>query len=397
MTDARTAPPNREEQTPQATLLLVDDVADNLLALEAALSPLGHRTVLAHSGEEALRHLLKDDDFATIILDVQMPGLDGFETAAEIRKRQRTSEVPILFLTAINRDEVHLLQGFAAGGVDYIFKPVDPELLRAKVSVFVRIYMADRRLRQQAAELHHQAAELARSNADLDQFASVVSHDLVEPLNVITGHLELLVDHLGDNLDGPSQRWVDRINSCATRMSALVDDLLSYARTSGLEDTSGAPTSTALSDALADALENLHSSIEACGAKIDVQSILPSVVGTRRELTQMFQNLVGNSIRHRGDHSPTVVIEAIEADEDDGRVTVRIADDGPGVSPAQMERIFGIFERTGDQPAPSSGLGLAICRKIVTRLDGRIWMEANPGRGVSVLFTLNRAGPAPIE
>jgi two-component system, sensor histidine kinase and response regulator len=400
MTEARTATSAREEHPPQATLLLVDDVPDNLFALDAALSPLGHRTVLARSGEEALRHLLKDEDFATIILDVQMPGLDGFETAAEIRRRERTSDVPILFLTAINRDEVHLLKGFEAGGVDYIFKPVDPELLRAKVSVFVRIYMADRRLRRQAAELRRQAAELARSNADLDQFASVVSHDLVEPLNVITGHLELLVDHLGGNLDPPAQRWVERINSCATRMSALVDDLLSYARTSSLEERSGSPasTSTALGDPLADALENLHSSIVACGARIEVRSPLGVVVGTRRELTQVFQNLVGNSIRHRGDLPPTVVIEAVEAVEAvEDLVTVRIADDGPGVSPAQMERIFGIFERSGDQPAPSSGLGLAICRKIVTRLGGRIWMEANPDRGVSVLFSLRRAGTAEFE
>jgi signal transduction histidine kinase len=158
---------------------------------------------------------------------------------------------------------------------------------------------------------------------------------------------------------------------------------------------------------LADALENLHSSILACGATIEVRAPLPIVVGSRRELTQVFQNLVGNSIRHRGDGSPTVVIEAVEEGEGDALdrgdgtggdfVTVRIADDGPGVSPAQMERIFGAFERSGDQPAPSSGLGLAICRKIVTRLGGRIWMEVNPDRGVSVLFSLRRAGPAEFE
>ncbi len=111
----------------------------------------------------------------------------------------------------------------------------------------------------------------------------------------------------------------------------------------------------------------------------------------------MFQNLVGNSIRHRADHNPTVVIAATDAEEDEHRVTVRVADDGPGVSPAQMGRVFGIFERSGDQPAPSSGLGLAICRKIVTRLGGRIWMEANAGPGVSVLFSLDRASPSEYE
>src|SRR5205814_1779751 len=112
---------------------------ENLLALEAVLQPLGHRMVRARSGEEALRHLLVDD-FAVIVLDVQMPGMDGFETAAQIKERERNRDVPILFLTAMSREPAHRMQGFAAGAVDYIFKPVEPDLVRAKVVVFVELY-----------------------------------------------------------------------------------------------------------------------------------------------------------------------------------------------------------------------------------------------------------------
>ena len=372
------APPTTDD----VALLLVDDVAENLVALEAALAPLGHRMVRARSGEEALRHLLREDDFAAIVLDVQMPGLDGFQTAEAIRRRERSNRVPILFLTAISRDEDHRLKGFAAGAVDYIFKPVDPDVLRAKVSVFVELYLKERQLRAQQEQLRQRGAELARSNADLEQFASVVSHDLQEPLHVIAGHLELLSERLGDGLDGESRVWIDRMLACAERMSGLLNDLLALSR---MTADRREPAVVPLGDALSDALANLERSVTESGTRVRVPRPLPSAVGSRRELGQVFQNVVGNAIRHRGDHPPTV---EVTAEESDGLVTVSVSDDGPGVPVAQMERVFGLFERAGEQPRPTSGLGLAICRKIVTRLGGRIWMEPRPGGGVTVRFAL---------
>jgi len=130
-----------------SNILLVDDRSENLLALEAILEPLGHRLVSVISGEEALRQLLREE-FAVILLDVQMPGLDGFETAELIKRRDRTRHVPILFLTAISKDAQHVFRGYQTGAVDYIFKPFDPEILRSKVAVFI--------------ELHEQRQELAR-------------------------------------------------------------------------------------------------------------------------------------------------------------------------------------------------------------------------------------------
>jgi CheY-like chemotaxis protein len=139
----------------KAKILLVDDRPENLLALEAILSALDQTLVRASSGEEALKALLTDD-FAVILLDVQMPGMDGFETAAHIKRRERTRDIPIIFLTAINHGPHHTFRGYAAGAVDYISKPFDPWVLRAKVSVFVELYMKNLQLREQAALLRGQ-------------------------------------------------------------------------------------------------------------------------------------------------------------------------------------------------------------------------------------------------
>jgi CheY-like chemotaxis protein len=136
----------------QAKILLVDDRPDNLLALSAILSSLGHDLVRAHSGEEALKAMLSDD-FALVILDVQMPGMDGYATATHIKRRERTRSVPIIFLTATYSDPQDAFRGYAAGAVDYITKPFDPWVLRAKVNVFVDLYLKNRQLREQAALL----------------------------------------------------------------------------------------------------------------------------------------------------------------------------------------------------------------------------------------------------
>ncbi|WP_130798115.1 response regulator [Streptomyces otsuchiensis] len=139
----------------KAKILLVDDRPENLLALEAILSALDQTLVRASSGEDALKALLTDD-FAVILLDVQMPGMDGFETAAHIKRRERTRDIPIIFLTAINHGPHHTFRGYAAGAVDYISKPFDPWVLRAKVSVFVDLYEKNLKLREQAALLRRE-------------------------------------------------------------------------------------------------------------------------------------------------------------------------------------------------------------------------------------------------
>src|SRR4051794_36456341 len=149
-------------------ILLVDDRQENLLALEAVLEPLGENLLHAQSGEEALRRLLHDD-VAVILLDVQMPGLDGFETAAHIKQRERTRHIPIVFLTAINREPAHAFRGYAAGAVDYLSKPFDPWVLRAKVAVFVELFEKTQLLAQQTELLRRQMAAGEPSLRDSDE------------------------------------------------------------------------------------------------------------------------------------------------------------------------------------------------------------------------------------
>jgi len=364
-------------------LLIVDDVPENLLAVEAALEPLGHRCIRASSGEEALKHLLTDD-VAVIVLDVQMPGMDGFETAIAIKQRERSRDIPIVFLTAINREDDHRLRGYETGAVDYLFKPVAPDLLRAKVGVFLELHLKSRLLAEQGRALAQRTYELERSNADLEQFSYVASHDLQEPLRVISGYLELLEDHLGDALDDDAKGWIGRCTRAAERMSSLITDLLTYARAGS---GGGEPAPVDLDDALRRALDALDLSLRDAGAEVDAGTL-----GTARavpgDVERVLQNLVANSLKNRGDEPLVVRVRSTEVD---GCVEVAVADNGTGVSEGDLERVFGRFERLGDQPYPGTGLGLAVCRRLVDRAGGAIRMERNdPDPGVTVRFTLPR-------
>src|SRR5437868_5488310 len=193
-----------------AKILLVDDRAENLVALEAALRPLDQELVSAHSGEEALRCLL-NDEFAVILLDVQMPGMDGFETAAHIKERERSRHIPIIFLTAISRELHQQLRGYEVGAVDYLAKPFDPWVLRSKVAVFVDLYEKTRRVEAQADQL-------SRSNTELEQFAKLVSHDLRNPLVSVVGYLEMLGEGAAGALAPEPKEFVDRAMRAAQSM-----------------------------------------------------------------------------------------------------------------------------------------------------------------------------------
>jgi signal transduction histidine kinase len=360
------------------SVLLVDDHPENLVALEAALRPLGYDIVTADSGEDALRQLLLRE-FSLVILDVQMPGIDGFETATAIKARERTSDVPILFLTAISREEQHRLHGYETGGVDYLFKPISPELLRAKAAVFVQLH-------EQRRQLLAQRSELERLNRDLEQFTYVASHDLQEPLRVVAGYLELLEGHLPAD-DERGRLFVEKAASTAQRMGALLRDLLVCARAGGGQ---GEPAPVDLGAAAAAALGNLDAAMAESAAKVEVDDGLPPVMGVEVEVVQLLQNVIGNSLRHRGDAPPLVHVGARLVESGSG-VEVEVADNGPGVPEADLERVFGLFERVEGSPYPGTGLGLAICRRIVDHRGGRIWMTSAPGSGATVHITLPAA------
>ena len=201
----------------KAKILLVDDRPENLLALEAVLSTLDQVLVTASSGEEALRALLKDD-YALILLDAQMPGMDGFETAAQIKARNRTKDVPIIFLTAVDAEQRNAYRGYAAGGADYIAKPFDPWVLRAKVQVFVDLWAAGRRLAAQAAVLRRQVEE-SQGSADILVELEDRLADLEEAVEQLTAQVPA-----GSDLRGTAERVEARTQSLRQVLGALEVD-----------------------------------------------------------------------------------------------------------------------------------------------------------------------------
>jgi two-component system sensor histidine kinase/response regulator len=378
----------------KVNILLVDDSPKNLLALEAVLHDLGQTLVTATSGEEALRHLL-ERDFAAVLLDVHMPGMDGFETAALIREREKLRRTPIIFLTAVNTTETHVSRGYSLGAVDYLFKPIVPEIVRGKVAVFVDMAVKERErqlARDRARELEKerekeravalQTADLARSNAELEQFAYVISHDLKEPLRMVASYVKLLAEEYQGKLDAEADKYIRYAIGGVTRMRELIDDLLTLSRV-GRSD--GALEPIDLQQVIDQVVVNLEGAIQEAGARVEVGP-MPTVVGHRSGMIQLFQNLIGNAVKFRGELQPLI---EISADQQGDIWQVTVEDNGIGIDPEYHERIFRVFQRLHARDEyPGTGIGLAICKKVVEWHGGRIRVDSEPGKGTSFHITL---------
>jgi len=395
----------------RAKILLVDDRPANLLALETILEDLGQELVRATSGKEALRHLL-NDDFAVILLDVNMPEMDGFETATLIRERERSRHTPILFITA-HRDDENQFRGYYAGAVDFMYKPINAEVLRSKVAVFVDLSRKTELLRTHAAALEARNAELertvgelaraeaevrrlntelelrvkertgelTRANEELKQFAYAASHDLREPLRTIASYTQLLQRRYAAALDEDAQEFMKYITESVQRMDHLLNDLLSYSHQLKSHQAFAPVSAEAV---LAGVRMNLDTSIKASGATITNDS-LPEVFSDFVQLGQIFQNLISNAIKYRSEEPPRIHISAEENDES---FTFSVADNGIGIDPRYHEQIFGIFKRLHGREYPGTGIGLALVKRIVERHGGRIWVESEAGKGATFRFTI---------
>ena len=363
------------DASPLPRVLLVDDRPDNLLALEAVLEPLDIEVVSVGSGPEALLALL-EGEFALVVLDVQMPEMDGFETARLIKSRERTRLLPIIFLTAISGEPEHHVAGYRSGAVDYVYKPFNPEILRAKVSIFVELWErgqlieAQRRsLADQLGRLDQLNGELERSNAMLDSFAERAAEDLLEPLDDLAGYLELLSDRHAEALGEAGGSLVARAGALADRQRAQVTALLEYT-----------DAGTATVDAQA----------------VDVGAAVAEVVARRGD-SGVAVSVVPGSVREVcADHGHLVRILELLVDraaaagagivtvdgmEDGPWSVVRVADDGDDLDAGQLAAMF-------SPAARGASLSNVVCRRLVERHGGTIWAEARTPSGTSVSFTL---------
>jgi len=240
----------------------------------------------------------------------------------------------------------------------------------------------ERRVDERTRELQRQTEELTRSNADLEQFAYVASHDLQEPLRMVASYTQLLADTTKHQLQKDAREYIDFAIDGAVRMQKLIADLLAYSRV-GRTDLHPAPIAT--NETAAQAIANLQLAIADSGAKI-VTDPLPPVIGHRSQLIQLFQNLIGNAIKFRGTAPPEI---HVTAERRDGAVEFAVRDNGIGFDPKYAPKIFVIFQRLHARGKyPGTGIGLAVCKRIVENHGGRIWVDSTPGKGTTFFFTI---------
>jgi two-component system sensor histidine kinase/response regulator len=354
------------------TILLVDDRPENLFSLEALLANEGRMFIRADSGNEALKQVLKNENIGLIMLDVQMPDMDGFEVARILKSNSKTRQISIIFVTAINKEEQYVLKGFKEGAVDYLQKPLDVNVTLAKVDVFEKLYFYQH-------DLKTSLQEIAKINQQLERFVHIVSHDLKSPLSTIIFLLSSLRQHESVAANAFLQDKIDVLYLSANNLSEMISALLEYSKQS-------------LSEQLIEEVDvfDLVNQIVFLmlppdNIKIVIQDDLP-VINTRKpKLHQVFQNLVSNAIKYMDKQEGLIEIGA----KDKGDMyEFYVKDNGPGISDKDTQRIFKLFETAGNesQRDSSTGVGLNLLKILVEEQGGKIWVQSTPGQGSTFFF-----------
>lgn len=393
------------DHTDEANLLIVDDLPENLLALDALLKAPGIRVHQAESAEQALELLLRHE-FALAILDVQMPGMDGFQLAELMRSTERTKQIPIVFVSAAGRELNYAFKGYETGAVDFMHKPLDIHAVRSKASVFVDLYRNRKRMARQLEELERSRREqevlldeLRSTKAELedavrmrDDFMSIVSHELKTPLNTLILEVQLRKMQLGRNnfaafSEDKLRHMVDKDERQVQSLIRLIDDMLdvSRIRTGKL---SIRPTKVDIGKLVASMVENFAPQMEASGCSLMFQRPEPLVgVWDEFRIEQVVANLLTNAMRYGAGKPVQVSVSRREE-----LACIEVRDQGIGISSKSLERIFCQFERAeGSESSAGLGLGLFIAEQIVKAHKGRIQVESEEGKGAlfRVLLPLN--------
>ena len=381
----------------QAKLLIVDDLPENLLALEALIKGEDRTVYKALSADEALSLLLQHE-FAMAILDVQMPGMNGFELAELMRGTEKTKSIPIVFVSAAGREMNYAFKGYESGAVDFLHKPLDIHAVKSKVNVFVDLYRQRKEVRQQVEALEHSRreqevllAQLQVTQVELehavrmrDDFMSIVSHEVRTPLNGLILETQLRKMHLAR--DNAAAFTLDKMKAMVERderqiqsLIRLIEDMLdvSRIRTGKL---SIRPSEFDLSAAVGNLLESFAAQISAAGSSVNYRSEQP-VVGQWDEfrIEQVVSNLLTNALRYGAKKPISVSVYTRSA-----WAVIEVSDQGIGISEENQQRIFHQFERiAGSHVVTGLGLGLYISEQIVAAHDGQISVHSALGEGAT--------------
>lgn len=431
------------------SILIVDDQPINLDILSKTLTIAGFKVTVAIDGESAIEQANYHPP-GLLLLDVRLPDIDGFETCTRLKANPRTQDIPIIFMTALD-EPADKVKGFSLGAVDYITKPFQQEEVLARVRTHLKLQNLSKTLEQQnqqlreeitaraaaesalrhvnkelqqeirdrilaeeelkqyrnhlealvqartleltqvndqltlaMQELAERAEDLTRSNAELEEVAYIASHDLQEPLRMVSSYTQLLARRYQGQLDAKADKYIHYAVDGASRMQILINDLLDYSRV-GRRGKLFQPTEC--QQVVSQAKANLQVAIRESHAQIRSDN-LPQVMGDCTQLVQLFQNLLSNAIKYRRDDPPRIQITAKPRSS---AWLFAVQDNGIGIDPKHLERIFFIFQRLHHREEyPGSGIGLAICKKIVERHGGQIWVESEPEKGSIFHFTLPR-------
>jgi signal transduction histidine kinase len=357
-------------------ILVVDDHPPNIIALESVLAPLPFKTVAAVSGAEAIRRA-EVAEFVLILMDVHMPGLDGFETVERLRRTDGAREAPVVFLTAVRDTPEDAKRAYALGAVDYVTKPFDPDVLRAKVRALVSLYTRGRREERARRE------EMDRLR---DLFLGAVGHDLRNPLNAIVMGAKLLrTKHETSQVS-----VVERIERSARRMNEIIDDTLHLVRDRFAGKVPLKLASTDLDTVCRSVLAELRTIRPDREIQLDVHGDVGGVWEAAK-LARIVSNLVGNALKHTRQGPVCVRI-----DGDTETVTLAVHNGGPAIAPEILPRLFEPFRR-GQTSAEGVGLGLYIVREIARAHGGTVEVRSTEAAGTTFAVTLPRVPPAPVR
>lgn len=363
--------------------LLVDDLQENLLALEALLQREGLVCLKARGGEEALE-LLLTHEVALALLDVQMPGMDGFELAEFMRGSERSRHIPIIFVTAGAADSQRRFRGYEAGAVDFIQKPIEPDVLRSKANVFFDLHQQRRQIEAQRDELEAATQALRRADRHKDSFLAVLAHELRNPVAALSGGLHLL----GKDIDPDRARDIrGRMNRMLDHLTHLVDDLLDVSRVSQGK-ISLKKARVELSDVLQSAIEASQHNIEAAKHRFEVE-LSKEPIWLEADHTRLAQ-IVANLLNNAAKYTPPGGVVTLRAMTEGGMAIITVTDTGVGIPEAMQSRVFEIFAQVEDHLGQSQGglgIGLALVRQLVALHGGEVTVHSG-GEGQGSTFTV---------
>lgn len=369
-----------------AKILLVDDIEENLVALEALLRRPDAQIFAARSGTAALELILMHD-FSLALVDVQMPDMDGFELAEFMRGAERSRYIPIIFVTAGAGDEQRLFRGYESGAVDFLYKPIDPYMLRQKTEAFIRLHQQKNLLAEQLERIQQSEAQLAQAVQSRDDVMAVVSHDLRNFVQAIKSGVSLL-SRPGVEADlALKQKVHARIQTTVDLMTRIIADLMDMAniRAGKISISVAAEQLNRLIEEAIAVHETLMQE-KRLRMTASLHCDPDDVTCDRARILQVLANLLGNAIKFCAPGSSIDVQTMTVA----GAFQVSVRDSGRGIAAEDLPFVFDAYWSKGEGERTGTGLGLYITRRIVEAHGGRIWIDSKPGDGTQVHFTLPR-------